>query len=312
MARVETGTYKDVPAVVLESETVRAVLLPGSGSKLASLVWKPLERELLWQNPSPAFRKSAYGAPFTDGEFAGFDEMFPTISRCFYERPPWQGVELPDHGEVWALPWECRLDAAEIFLAVHGVRLPYLLEKRVSLEGSRLEQRYRAVNSAPAPMDFIWAAHPLFNASEGMQFIVPAGMGQIVNSVHGERLGAYGAKHDFPLADLPGGRFDLGRVPARNPSGYQKYFFCGRVTEGWCRLHEPHSGLTIELSFPPSAVPYLGMWLNEGGYAGQYNIAPEPCTGAMDRPDFARMWGMASVLEPGESREWFLAIEVAR
>jgi len=308
--RVQAGTYKDAPAVVLESETVRAVLLPQFGSKLASLVWKPQGRELLWQNPSPAFRRSAYGEPFTEGEFAGFDEMFPTISRCFYERPPWQGIELPDHGEVWALPWDCELGPAEVRLSVRGVRLPYLLEKRVSLQGSRLELRYRAKNPAPAPMDFIWAAHPLFNASEGTQFVVPAGMGRIINSVPGRRLGAYGAMHDFPLADLSGGRFDLGTVPARNPEGYQKYFFCGPVTEGWCELREPSGGLRIRLSFPPPDVPYLGMWLNEGGYAGQYNIAPEPCTGAMDRPDFARMWGMASELEGGGSREWYLAIEV--
>jgi galactose mutarotase-like enzyme len=310
MAGLTEGRYKDLPAVILESDTVRAVLLPEAGAKLASLVWKPLERELLWQNPAPTFRKSAYGEAFTDGEFAGCDEMFPTISRCYYERPPWQGVELPDHGEVWALPWECSLTQAEARLSVRGVRLPYLLEKRVSLEGSRLQQRYRAVNPAPAPMDFIWAAHPLFNASEGMRFIVPPGMRRIVNSVPGERLGAYGASYTFPTAELPGGPFDLGRVPAKNETGYQKYFFQGPVSEGWCRLAEARSGLTIELSFPPLAVPYLGMWLNEGGYAGQYNIAPEPCTGAMDRVDFARMWGMASVLEAGESREWFLAIDI--
>ncbi len=310
MAGVQEGVYKDQPAVILESSTVRAVILPEAGSKLASLVWKPLARELLWQNPSPTFRKSAYGQAFTEGEFAGFDEMFPTISRCYYERPPWQGVELPDHGEVWALPWERQLGKSELRLAVRGVRLPYLLEKRISLEGSRLQLRYRAANPAPAPMDFIWAAHPLFNASPGMRFIVPAGMTRIVNSVPGQRLGPYGASYAFPAAELPGGPFDLGRVPERNPLGYQKYFFQGPVSEGWCRLHDPQSGLTIELSFPPREVPYLGMWLNEGGYAGQYNIAPEPCTGAMDRLDFARLWGMGSVLQAGESREWFLAIDL--
>ena len=40
------------------------------------------------------------------------------------------------------------------------------------------------------------------------------------------------------------------------------------------------------------------MWLNEGGYAGQYNIAPEPATAAMDRIDASKLWGMGSTLAP--------------
>jgi hypothetical protein len=48
--------------------------------------------------------------------------------------------------------------------------------------------------------------------------------------------------------------------------------------------------------------------LNEGGWAGQYNIAPEPATGGMDRVDFAKMWGMNSVLKAHEHQTWFLNI----
>jgi hypothetical protein len=65
------------------------------------------------------------------------------------------------------------------------------------------------------------------------------------------------------------------------------------------------------MSWPVDRVPWLGMWRNDGGYGGQYNIAPEPATGAMDRVDFSRMWGMGSVLEPGETREWHLAITIS-
>ena len=76
-------------------------------------------------------------------------------------------------------------------------------------------------------------------------------------------------------------------------------------------LHDPASTLTIGMAWPREKVPYLGMWLNEGGYAGQFNIAPEPATGAMDRIDFAKMWGMGSTLAPGESREWHLVVALA-
>ncbi len=41
------------------------------------------------------------------------------------------------------------------------------------------------------------------------------------------------------------------------------------------------------------------------------DLAPEPATGAMDRVDFSKMWGMGSVLGPGETREWHLGITVS-
>ena len=52
------------------------------------------------------------------------------------------------------------------------------------------------------------------------------------------------------------------------------------------------------------------MWVNEGGWDGQYNIAPEPATGGMDRVDFSKMWGMNSVLKARESARWFLNISL--
>jgi galactose mutarotase-like enzyme len=302
--------YKDVEAAVLENEVLRAAVLPAFGSKLASLVYKPLDCELLWQNPGPLYRRTTYAAAYTEGEFSGFDEMFPTISRCFYERDPWSGVELPDHGEVWTIPWSHSIQSDELRLQVHGVRLPYRLEKRVRLEGGCLRLAYRVQNLAPVDMDFLWAAHPLFNACPGMELVVPEGMNRIVNSVAGRRLGPYGAQYDFPMARLPEGPFALDRVPPKNADGYQKYYFCGRVPAGWCLLYDPEHRLNIGFSYPARAVPYLGIWLNEGGLAGQYNIAPEPATAAMDRPDLARMWGTSSVLETHGTLEWHLNITV--
>jgi hypothetical protein len=143
-----------------------------------------------------------------------------------------------------------------------------------------------------------------------MELIVPEGMNRIVNTIAGRRLGPYGAVYDFPVARLPEGQFALNRVPPRNADGYQKYYFCGRVPEGWCLLYDPQRRLNIGLAYPRETVPYLGLWLNEGGFAGQYNIAPEPATAAMDRIDLARMWGTCSVLEAGKALEWHLNITV--
>jgi len=53
------------------------------------------------------FKPVAYGAVFVDQDMSGWDEMFPTINACTYPAPsPYAGITLPDHGEVWVLPWE--------------------------------------------------------------------------------------------------------------------------------------------------------------------------------------------------------------
>jgi hypothetical protein len=310
---ISRGSYKDQEALVLENDVIRAVLLPMWGGKTISLVHKGLGVETLWQNPAPSFRRSLYGDPYEVGELAGFDEMFPTISRCFYEAPPWAGVEAPDHGEVWSLPWEERIEGDAVTLSVNGVRFPYRLQKTVSLEAERLVAHYAATNLSSFPFEFIWAAHPLFNTSEGMRFIVPGDMRRIVNAVPSPALGGYGERYEFPAARIWNGTTTrLDRVPPQNPTGFQKYWFAAKVTEGWCILHEPGSGLDVGLTYPPDKVPWLGMWLNEGGYAGQYNIAPEPATAAMDRIDLARMWGMGSVIAPGAVYEWDLAITLGQ
>jgi len=309
---VTSGAWKGERAVVLENDRLRVTLLPDWGAKTISLVHRPSGYETLWQNPAPAFAKTGYGASYGDGEFAGFDEMFPTISRCFYESAPWAGAEMPDHGEVWTIPWEATLGDRQAVFSVSGVRFPYRLYKTVSLDGETLTARYSALNCSRAPLDFIWAAHPLFNASEGMKFIVPATMREVINAVPGPTLGGYGLRYGFPEARRADGsalRLDL--VPARNSTGFQKYWFAEKATEGWCVLHDPRRSLSIGLSWPVDTVPWLGMWLNEGGYGGQYNIAPEPATGAMDRVDFSKMWGMGSVLAPGARVEWHLSITVS-
>lgn len=309
MSVISTGTYKDVDAAILENDKLKVALLPEIGSKIASIVYKPLNYETLWQNPGKKYKKTNYGDSFPAGEFSGFDEMFPSISRCFYENPPFAGVEIPDHGEVWSIPWQYSIKNGCIVLEVKGVRLPYKLRKAVSLEDNRIHIEYQAINLSKFDWDFIWAAHPLFNASNGMEFIVPSGMDKIVNAVPGKRLSDYGKTYDFPVAQLADGKFNLAVVPGKNDEGFQKYYFLGKVTQGWCILYDPAEKLNIGLSFPKEQVPYLGMWLNEGGWDGQYNIAPEPATAAMDSIAAAKLWQTGSVLKANQTLEWYLNID---
>ncbi|MCP4404205.1 MAG: hypothetical protein GY801_43720 [bacterium] len=309
MSNISTRYHKSTKALVLENEWLAVSILPEIGSKIVSILYKPLNHELLWQEPDEDLPQIGYATPYGKAESIGFDEMFPTVSRCFCEDEPWLGAEIPDHGEVRTLPWDYELEDRCVKLRIHGGRFPYLLEKTVRLDEACVKIDYCATNLSPFDFQYIWAAHPLFTAVPDMEIVVPQGMNSIINSVAGATLQSYGKQYDFPLAMLDNGeQCSLEKISEKDGVGYQKYYFAGKVPEGWCALYNPEKQLNVGLSFPKEQIPYLGMWVNEGGWGEQYVVAPEPASGAMDRVDFARQWGMNSVLTAHSQVSWFLNI----
>ena len=309
--RIRKTRYKDVDALVLENPALRVVLLPDFGGKIASIYHKPSRYETLYQNPGKGYRKSRYADSYLAGELSGFDDMFPTISECCCENDPWKGNVAPDHGELWSLPCDCRVVKGGVHGILHGVRFPYRFEKTVRLVRNTLRINYAVTNLSPHDFDFIWAAHPMFRAHRGTELAVPKGLTSIINSVTDKRLGAYGNRYDFPRAMLPDGNpFDLRRVPALNGTATQKYWFAAKNTAGWCTLFHPGRNLRIRMAVPPDVVPYLGVFVDEGGITGELIMAPEPATAAMDRIDASKLWRMNSVLPAGSTKRWHLAITV--
>ena len=160
--------YKDQSAVTLETDQIAAQFLPGAGGGLCSFVYRPLGLELLVQRPWEHYRLGPYDGDYVaDGECAGMDDMFPTIDRCFYDLYPWRGTPIPDHGEVWSLPWDASIEAETLHLAVYCVRFPYRLEKWISFAGADvLHIAYRLTNLSGFEFHFLWAAHPMFILEE--------------------------------------------------------------------------------------------------------------------------------------------------
>ena len=131
--------------------------------------------------------------------------MFPTISRCFSTRiRPGTALRCQTTAKCGASPGP-RAGRRPGSPVGQRCTVSDRLEKRVYLEDDTLHLKYQAENLSPSDMHYIWAAHPLFNASPGMEIIVPEGMNRIVNSVPSRRLGPYGRVYDFPAAGLEGG-----------------------------------------------------------------------------------------------------------
>jgi hypothetical protein len=273
-----------------------------------------LDFELLVQRPYEKYLIEPYDGDYVAAECSGFDDMFPTIDRCFYESYPWQGTSIPDHGEVWSIPWDHSVVDDTLYFATCGVRFPYKLEKWIHFtDDVILRIDYRLTNLSNFDFDFMWAGHTMFYLEEGCELALPPGVKHVVSTMsYSGALGTYGDEFEWPTFRLPDGtRRDLRRIRPKRAKDTEKYFIKGKMPEGWCAVRYPESNFTLALSFPVTQVPYLAILPNEGGWRDLYNIFLEPCTASFDRLDVARLHGQFSTVKAKSTYEWYLNLTLA-
>jgi hypothetical protein len=297
----------------LAGHDLEVAVLPGLGAKLCSLRW--CGHEFLAQNPVMSLRPARYAAAYAEYDASGFDECLPTVGPCTYPEYPWQNVEVPDHGEVWSLPWSWHADGDALQLQCRSVRFGYDFSKRLELPSPGcLRIRYALENHAPAPFKFIWSSHPLLALVPGMRIWLPPGVRVLVDWSRDGRLGGLLEEHAWPhTIDSDGRAVDLSLIlPAQ--AGLVDKLFTTRLGDGWCGLHDPESGRYAAFLFSPEAIPYVGLSINLGGWPvdgpGYYSLGLEPCNGFPDRLDIAIERGHHATAQPGQRLEWHMALHV--
>lgn len=303
--------YKNKSAYLLESETLRGVVIPKPGGKLASLVNKKTGFEYLVQRPGDVYKEQFYGGKFVEAECSGFDEMFPTIDECYYESRPWRGTRIPGHGELWSLPWRTVANSEkELILACRGVRFPYRLMKKISFaDDQTLRYEYTLRNRSYFDFEYLWAAHMMVNLQEGTRIVLPRECQKAVSVLsHGSMK--FGEAFTWPnFRDKEGNPYRADIIRPKSARAFEKFYFVEKMTNGRCALEYP-DGNRLTVSFSTKNVPYLGLLVNEDSWDGLYNIIIEPCSAGFDRPDFAKKFGHVSVLPAEGEIKWELQIRV--
>jgi hypothetical protein len=296
--KIYKSSYKEQEAITIESKVLRVQFLPHNGSNMCSLYYKPKDLELLVQRKNK-YKAGVYDGSYIKSECAGFDEMFPSIDECFYCDYPWKGIHIPDHGEVWSIPWNVNIENKRLHFLTYGVRFPYRIEKWVHFAHDNVIQiNYKVTNLSAFDLDFMWAAHPMFILEEGSQILLPPQVNRVICTLDlTGGFGKYGDEFSWPIyEDSLGNKIDLSLIKPKIANRAIKYFIKGRMPEGWCGLNYGKSGLTMTLSFPMEEVPYLGILPNEGGWDDLYNIFLEPATAPLDRLDIAKIHGEHSTV----------------
>jgi len=314
--------FAGFPAVGFRSSLLECLAVPALGGKIVSLRSRMTGREWLWQDHTRAYREARYGDEFAAYDISGFDECFPTIGPCRYPAEPWQGIDVPDHGEVWSVPWAWSRTDDTIDMHVDGARLPYRLDRTISAAaGGGIMLRYRLTNHSDWPLRYLWSAHPLFGVRHGMTIRIP-GHPQLLRELRMERNGGptselvqlpdtYLSVHTWPeVATGDGTLQDLSTVDMAHPMVDK--LFAGNLDEGRCTLEDPEADESLTISFSTAEVPFLGLCFNTGawpadGRPGEW-LAIEPCSGRPDRLDVAVQRGEHSEISPQGTREWSLEL----
>lgn len=296
------------PLHVLESEQLRVVIHPQFGSKISSLFYKPREVELLSSEPCPSELESPYDQAFENGWLGGWDECLPSIAPCQHPDPAWRDVTIPDHGEVWSLPWTAD-DASPLHATahIHGVRFPYEFRRTVSLIGSSVKLDYTLSNPSCFPMNFIWASHPLWLLDEDVELHLPPQRRFVIDWCSDAGLIDADRLIDWPNLPAGSSTLDLSR-PSQLPNGLAIKLFT--VQGGMDRLPWSLHNRELRLEFSCEGISplYWGVWLNSSGWPASgtksRHFAIEPTTARHDALDRAVEHHCAAVLGAGQTLQW--------
>ena len=298
----------------LQNECVSVSVLPELGGKMTSLKHLDSGHEFLLQPIERAYRRAAYGARFEDYDTSGFDECFPSVSACEY---PGAADVVPDHGELWSVPWQAELCGETLLLTVSGRRFPYAFRKRVRLEASKVVLNYEVESTSSEPFNFLWSAHPLLAVAPGCRIFLPEQVHEmLVHWSHEERLGAFGDTCSWPIArNRSGNAINLAELKSAQEKTADK-LFTPRLADGFCAVYYPESDDSLVFHFDTGAVPYVGVWICQGGWPypdrGHFTMALEPCSGRPDSLAEAATRQECQVLPARGKKSWELTIEIQK
>lgn len=294
------ATYKDRPALRVETKTVTALFLPEEGGKLASLTAKGDGFEFLCQNPAPFYTSLPRTGSYIDSECAAWDDMFPTVDPYTPDAGDYAGITYPDRGEVCRLAMGVTATNGSASLFCASRLFHYTFEKRITPEpDGALNLTYTIRNHGREDFPYIWAAHCMLRGADDLTVETPYPENAPVAYMFGPE----------GVESLPKNR--LSGYRAGSGAAYE-FYYTEPTDGGFLRATYGRSGHSFELDYRDSAaaIPYVGIRINNGAFKDYYSVALECASAPYDSPQKAMERGCCSVLPAGESLTFTLRIRV--
>ena len=187
-----------LPILEVFSADMFVKVAPMLGGKILSLVNRTDGTEWMWTPPDGrGIFRNEITAPFAESTLIGADECLPTVEPC-----RWKGRQLPDHGELWAVPWKVLAHSADsLDMEVRAPISPFRLRRRIHLFGRAARFSCTVENIGDSAEEFLWAFHPLLNFGPGDYLEIPAKTARIgsqINTPFGSRGAAIALPEPAP------------------------------------------------------------------------------------------------------------------
>jgi hypothetical protein len=288
--------------IVIENDLLHIVVLPESGARIWQITYKPLTSHLLWNHPEAPPARQPLHAIYDDTWSGGWDELFPND-----EAGDLNGLNLPDHGELWNGAWEAESfhhdDSAGVRLRFRTPLSHFLAEKALILRQDRaiLEVAYRLTNQGASSFPFLWKLHPAFAISAHHRIDFPR-MAVVREPEFAGTLASAPAVFPWPCASTGDEVLDLRQVP--DVSSRAVHFFYGtELAAGWCGVTNRENRVAAALRFDPEVFSSCWLFATHGGWRDLNVAVLEPATGYPFRMQTMIGEGRARWLAPGESLE---------
>lgn len=303
------ATLHGLRTILLENRHLRIVVLPEAGAKVWQITYKPLDADLLWNNPSVPPTRQILHACYDDTWSGGWDELFPND-----EADALQGNALADHGELWTGEWQAEFFQMENSAGVHlRFTTPisnFLVEKTLFLrpQSTSLEIKYRLTNHGTDEFPFLFKLHPAFAVSTNHRIDFPPMTVRLEPEFSGTLDGAPPI-FPWPYAPLGDRVLDLREVPDAS-SRAMNFFYGTGLASGWCGITNRATRLAAALRFDPKVFSSCWLFATHGGWRNLNVAVLEPATGYPFRMQSMINFGRARRLAPGESLETAVLISV--
>ncbi len=286
--------------VRIENEAIAMEVWPQIGGKVSSIVDKADRFELLFSYPAELPVASQYDVPYGNSWYQGWDECFPAVAPSRYAGHPYEGINVPDHGELWGLPTVAVPTRQGITTVWHGLRFGYRLTRKLSLDGSSLVAEYTLINLAPFPFHFVWAMHSLMSMTTPVELDLD-GNSQAFRLSHDAHGHDIQKAFTWPTSD----NVDLSRPTTLPPrKGWKLFSMMPIAAPFTIRYPTRLRAVRIEYSSETALAAYWGLWINTGGWAGHKHFAIEPTTGRFDQIDRSTRDHSAGSVQASGRQDW--------
>lgn len=271
----------------IENDHLRVEIVPELGGKITSVINKKYDNEFLWSNRGLKLQKYYAGDDYDTNFWGGIDELLPNdIPETI------DGIDYPDHGELWTTRLEYTLQSDVILLEGLLPLSGLYYQKKVSLaDGSpNVILSYTITNRTKSPRKFLWKLHAALQIASGNRLASAARKAKIVDpdSSRFKDMGEF----EWPVIE----GVDASVVPPKEST--MDFFYLYDSPKGEMSLVADAYRFTYE--YDQRIFPYQWYFASYGQFRDHYTAILEPASAMPVSVNEAATLGQCSVLAPGD------------